>query len=673
MSRRLILALTGLLAIGAAPVRADPPPSPPPAAPASPAKPSMQEIYNQAQAAYDKGDLKTAIAGFETVLGPDNSAKPSHSKALIRTRLAVAYLDENRLAEARRSALIAITGLSPADGPDLAEALIVLGDAERFDQNMEAAIAAYDRALGLAMGPEGQALADSALIDKALAAMVVDPARSAAALDVILNAPKTMAGLSKDASAQILDLRGRAELNLGNPKAAVKFFTKAIDMTGGLTSTKVSLAQVSMRSDLAIAYQLLHDDENTHRAMAFSGAGHLKSEAWGEGSSMEPPACDDRRDLKPDDTAVVEFAINGSGRVVGAAPIYASRPGRMGVEFARAVRQWTWTPETLAQLNPFWRSAIRVQIGCDQRPKPDELSDEFEAAATRWLVAKGVDQARFTALVNGPVKADDPRLSDDDVLAIAVIFHRMQTPGEGLDDPRLDHRMDEALNAAAAPPEIRALILERRAKRSEGDVGGFKYRRLAARLGVDAPQFERTWPGTRSAAWLRLEYALALENAGRFADARPQLDGVLAYPPTAVPADDPIRKVAVLHIATLERRRGDSKAAEASISQAGLSPGQCSLMDVRPVVRNNSISDDAFPNQALIWNFEGFVRVGYDIDATGRPTNVRTLLAYPPFIFDKATEKAVSGFSYLPPTINGQAVGCTGHVQGVVYNVPQSR
>lgn len=668
MSRRLILALTGLLAIGAAPVRADP--SPPPAAPASPAKPSMQEIYNQAQAAYDKGDLKTAIAGFETVLGPDKGAKPSHSKAVIRTRLAVAYLDENRLGEARQSALIAITGLTPADGLDLAEALIVLGDAERFDQNMDAAIAAYDRAIGVATGPTGAVLSYNAQIGKALAAMVVNPAVSAAALDVIVNDPKQMAGLSKEMSAQILDLRGRAELNLGNPKAAVKYFTKAIDMTGGLTTIKVSLAQVSMRSDLAIAYQVLHDDENTHRALAYSGAGHLKSEAWGQGSSMTPPACDDRRDLKPEDTAVVEFAINGSGRVVGAAPIYASRPGRMGVEFARAVRLWTWTPETLAQLNPFWRSSIRIQIGCDQRPKPDELSDDFETASSRWLIAKGVDQAKFKALINEPIKADDPRLAEDDVLAIAVIFHRMQAPGKGLDDPKLDHRMDDALNAAAAPPEIRALILRLRAYRSEGDVGGFNYRRSAARLGLEAPGFEQTWPGTRSAAWLRLEYALALENAGRFADARPQLDGVLAYPPTAVPADDPIRKVAILHIATLERRSGDSKAAEASISQAGLSPGQCSLMDVRPVVRKDSIGDEAFPNQALIWNFEGFVRVGYDIDATGRPTNVRTLLAYPPFIFDKATEKAVSGFSYLPPTIGGRAVGCTGHSQSVIYQAP---
>lgn len=167
-----------------------------------------------------------------------------------------------------------------------------------------------------------------------------------------------------------------------------------------------------------------------------------------------------------------------------------------------------------------------------------------------------------------------------------------------------------------------------------------------------------------------LEYALALEASGDFAQAQPFVRAVLAMPDSVLPASDPVRRVAQLHDALILSRSNDAADARASLAKSGLDAGQCSLFDTHPIPASVSIASSRFPAEALRWHFEGYVREAFDITDDGRVANVRTIVAYPPFIFGPSTESAVKSFRYVPPSIDGKAVGCSGETQRVSYRLP---
>jgi outer membrane biosynthesis protein TonB len=175
----------------------------------------------------------------------------------------------------------------------------------------------------------------------------------------------------------------------------------------------------------------------------------------------------------------------------------------------------------------------------------------------------------------------------------------------------------------------------------------------------------------RVRAWLQAEIGLALENGGALPAARTMLQMVAASPKTTLPDDDPIRSLAVLHLALIDKRSGNAVFADQRIKDAGIDAEQCSLLNVRPIARNTDISSSAFPDEALRWHFEGNVREAFDIGPDGHVEDVRTVLSYPPFVFGSATEKAVAQFRYLPPTLDNKVLGCVGNTVNVNYRLPE--
>lgn len=176
-----------------------------------------------------------------------------------------------------------------------------------------------------------------------------------------------------------------AEANLGHPQEAMKYLRDAVLHSGGLNGDKISQLQVAIRGDAAVVSQLLHDNEGTHKYLAWTGAGHLEHADWIGGADVEPPTCNGAGDIKPEDTAVIQFAIDDHGYVTSAAPIYASRPGEMGIHFARSLKDWHWTSDAVAKMSPFWRSLIRLQVRCITRPPGLQLSESFHRATVNWF------------------------------------------------------------------------------------------------------------------------------------------------------------------------------------------------------------------------------------------------------------------------------------------------
>lgn len=90
-------------------------------------------------------------------------------------------------------------------------------------------------------------------------------------------------------------------------------------------------------------------------------------------------------------------------------------------------------------------------------------------------------------------------------------------------------------------------------------------------------------------------------------------------------------------------------------------PPRCSTIEPRPVPIGPAVAA-RFPSPAATWGFSGWVRVGHDIDRGGTPTNARTVTAYPPFVFDAASERNVANLRFPPMDSRGN-LGCTDRLQ----------
>ena len=630
------------------------------------ATPGLQATYDAAQTAFDNGDAATAASGFEKIVAPADGRAPSHVQAIIRARLAMTYIALSREDDALISAKIAARSLKPADGPDYVEVWFTIGDIARERLDMAQAIDAYRHVIDLPRADGDAATRIKAQTSFALAAMVVEPTAASAQIDALLADPKITTDLPKKTLAQIEDLKGRAQLNVGDLEGARKTLTQAVEDSGGSGGSYVDLIQAGIRQDMAIAAALLHRDEDLHEYLSAAGAGEALETTWMKDAHMKPPVCDGAQGVLPQDMAIVEFSIDDAGQVTGVEPVYATKAGPVGITFAKAVQDWRWSPDAVVKLNPFWRSHIRIQLRCVEQPPSFDVTEDFQQATRAWLSQNGASPDDLDLLKNLAVQASDPRLGRDDASGVAALLARAGTPGahdlKTADWVRLDHILDRL----SAPPAVRAYaILIRAQTRPDDDLAPYSHG-VALRLGVARPAFDAIWPHTRAGAWLALEQALALDQIHVYAQARPILATILAEPESVLPANDNIRIVAALHASMADLRLGRTQAANADIAAAGVKPGQCSLLDVHPLAINQSVSSDTFPTLAARWGRQGLVTEDFDLSADGKTLNVRTVLAYPPFIFDDATEHAVSRFRYQIPTMDGQPIGCAD--QGVTFH-----
>jgi tetratricopeptide (TPR) repeat protein len=620
---------------------------------------SAQAVYDSAQAALDKDDWSAAAKGFGSLIPPNPGAVLSRSRAVIAGRLAKALVHLGRFDEARVMGERAVASLPP-DDPELPDALLTTANAAQAGYDYPYAARLYQRAIAAADKANMLGVSINARAGFAESQATVDPLEVARVLDVVLSDTATASKLDKIQLSFMEDLRARAAMNAGDLEAAASWITRAVDESGGLTTTNVNLAQVAIRTDAAIIHSLRNNTELTRKYLAYTGAGHLPNIDWITTYNGELPVCGSG--VKPGETVVVQFSIADDGHVTVATPLYASRPGPMGAAFAQDVSQWQWDPSSLKGVDAFWRGSLVLQLGCQSRPSPDSLATPIRTSLSAWLRSKGVDTSDHP---DSFVAADDPRLTMNSPAAIPALLGRMSSHK---DVAEIAQRLQAVLDGNNAPAAAYALMIIRHA--SANAYGRNTY---AAQARARASFYEDVVPGFRTrhpddpaTALLLLDWGLALEDSGDFEKAYPLLKAVTAMSVATVPADAPIRQVALLHLALAGEKIGDHDAARI-LAASGISPDQCSLFDIHPVLE--SMKRAQFPEEAERWHFEGYAGVGYDVDGDGRPANVHTITAYPPFIFTAASEKSVRTFRYDAPKIGDKPVGCSGESFGMSYRI----
>jgi len=641
----------------------------------------IQDEVNAAQAAFDAGKFEDAVRGYRAALGRINPSSPQNRIAagILRGRLGIALARVGQPEAAATELEIAIAAL---DGPDnAAERGSVRVDLGRVRENLldyAAARQAYEGAIADA----GPGASDDRLfwarMGLARVTTISDPAAARRALDATIPvAERVLAGANgPDTLGDLYALRGRVELNAGNMAEARSWFEKALKAAGGM-GTRVTIADTRIRGDLALAYHLDGRREQARKYLAYTGAGRLREGSFSSGADTMPPACGPTTGIEPDDVAVIEFAVSGRGIVTAVTPIYVSRPG-IEMEFLRAVKRWSWKPETLAEIPPFWRAAIRLEIRCQGSDQgPSHLSRGFAPLMAAWY--------RLKALTPPPVSEN---MSDAQLLPLlqAELARREQALGRQspellpvldalaanriLDEKERDdalRRRVEIAEASGAPPEVSgAMRVTQATWNSVASYRGAGAARLRDRLNTIIAGLSPD-RAARARAWAQVELGQLLEHMRDMAGAGAAYQAVLATDVSRLSAGDPIRQAAQLRVASLAAAAGQIDRARALIAETGLTPEQCALVDLQPVQTRRAGGAMDFPEEAMRWGFDGWARIAYDVDTAGRPVAVRTVLAYPPLIFGDASEGIVKRFRFRPIFRDGTNVGCIDKLQSFSF------
>lgn len=629
---------------------------------------SVQQRFEAATARLDANDPAGALAGFEK-LEADLAAslKPSRQNlGLVRAGKGEALSALERYSEAIAAYRAALAG-GALDAPAVASmrdrTLLQLAKLEEATLDLPAASATYQRFAEVAADP---AVRHFALAGAARAAMFTDGPAALALAERAVVAMEALPDVSKEDRSIVLGTKGRVLLNAGQPREALKLLARAIILRGGMT-IDVDLWDVALRADAALAALRAGREDEARRYLAYTGAGRTEAQLNAPVDYVLPD-CADLDGFTPEDSVIVQFAILEDGRVVGAMPVLASRPGPAAVEFARLVGRWTWDPEAAKKIDPFYRVATRVELRCTNRRRRPRPTVELWSAFREWVAINGAalpdhDERSDAALVAAQrARLEAARKSGKAPALVAALWQLADNAIVPIDPSFEMIREAQAVLPTDAPPAVRLLLtmraaaLEANKRRDERGYHGALAESLRSLL--SDPQLAND---PRLRATVNLELARSASGA-RWRDL--ERSALLSVTGDAALGErDPLKVAALVMLANVEANAGDLEAARAAYARTGLTAEQCALIDGGPVLEKNGASSSDFPMEAMRWGFEGWTQMEYDIAADGSTRNVRAVMAYPPAIFAEAGTGILESSRYRAAYRPGNDLGCGGASQ----------
>lgn len=636
-------------------------------APAAQDKVPLQVRFDRATEAGYSGDCEAALKDF-AVIEADKAAMRSKmvsSAVAVRKGLcliATGQTDEGE-AEVRRG-MPGLAARGPEFDNDMFRAHLSLGRVAISRLDYPGAEAELEKALALSTGsariPVLSSLAQIRLFDGDGRAVAHGAEARALAL-----ADKSF---DKAALAAVQTIYARALLNAGRVAEAYAELKDSLKKQGGLDMT-VSIADLATRSDLAITAILNKDESAARRYLSYTGAGRLRNSPFEDAVWLQPPVCNEAIGLRPDDFAIVEFALSTDGRVLNPRPIYARGDRAVALAFAEAVSQWSWKPEVVAKMQPLFRHVTRVELRCVEAGERPDVAGPLEAAVAEWVASHGRGAAPWAGLTDAkaaPIARAalaEAEAKQDRLGVLVAGFALGHNFVVGQDERRafLTQAL-EAARALDAPISVRTLIEMTRLAADSRTARGYreKLRGLLADPAVDADVV--------TGATLRLSLARPAWRTGMPDDGVQLLDWVIGQP--ALAAQHPLKVNAMLAKANVLARKGDLEGARALFERTGLTAEQCAFLGVRPALRSTGVNEGDYPAAAQAMGFEGWVRTEFNIAADGKTIAPRVIAAYPPFVFNEAGTDVVKGARYTSSYRPQGEVACRAQQESVRFMRP---
>lgn len=630
------------------------------------AQPTIQEQFDAASAALEAENWAEALRILEALETRVARAGNARSLAVVRVRKAQALFRLDRHDEAR-TLLRTSLPLLPADNPSLHEdrfrSHVGLGRLAELRLDYREAAAEYRQAAAIAVDPALKLAVYRGLVQTL---MFYDAPAALAAADEALRLLAAVAPNTRELEGQFRTSRGRVLLNMGRFEEAREELERATRRLGGL-GLQVDLRDLIARSDLAIAALRAGNEEAARRYLALTGAGRMREATLPAGGYMPLPRCGDG--LSPSDVAVVELAIRDDGTVAYATPVYASARGDSAVRFARAALAWNWPAEQVRTIEPLFRSAARVELRCSLAPRqPNEFRPHEVTQIERWAAERGIGVELVPAR-----KVPLQQMRAD--LAAAEAQHGVASPH--LLRPLMRLAASEELPARERVELLRRALPIALAARVPGPYVTMiamwlaQQQHQAAGAGGDSgPDYlalladPRLAGDPHVAASLHLALAGHLFAAGRMDEAAAMLERARAIP--GFGPDHSLWPEVVDLIVAVQMARGDADAAAAAYRSLPADTFPCAIP---PQHRRGRGTSEDFPNQALIWGFEGWTVNEAQVDAEGRPVSVRTVLAYPAFVFGPASEQMIGRFRFAP-AFTPETGPCATFSRRIIYRLP---
>ncbi|KQN25958.1 hypothetical protein ASE86_07190 [Sphingomonas sp. Leaf33] len=633
------------------------------AAPVTPAaQPTVQQAFDAAAALQKQGKFAEAVTAWEAL--EKRVSTNRRTLAVIAARKAVPLYKLDRRDEATAAARLALAGLPESDTTlrqDRYDTLLLLGVVARASLDYAGAMTLFAEAERFAEAPAEKL---GALMVEAETAIFVAPETARAALDradAIMLTQKVAPNVAGDFQR----MRGLLLMNTGDIAGARKMTMKAVQTLGGLT-LKIDQRDVQSRSDAAIAALLAGDKDEARRYMAFTGAGRLGDKTLTPGLGITPPDCGGEAGLKPTDVAVIQFTIDPDGSVTDSQPVYAAGGGAVALEFARAARRWSWKPEDVAALPPFYRYNVRVELRCSTAFERPSLLAALAGDLAEWLSGKGVsmplDDTRPSPAQIAALRAALPVAGIESLQTVPTLYRLMVSPAIGREET-LDYgrRALAVVDRAGAPVLARLAIALPMAKAGSAQ----DWRSSPVRGRLEAMLAEPGYAGDAQA-----RAALRLELADTYKPGTPRAADLLraVADDPALPAKDPLKVGALVRLASAEKIAGRAVEARSMFERSGLAASQCALVDKEPKLLRFS---GEFPQEARRWGFEGWTQVETDIDAEGKALNTRVVAAYPPFVFSDGGRDLVRTARFSKTFRPDGGLGCGGTSTRVRFNLEQ--
>ncbi len=625
---------------------------------------TVQQDFDAAAALDTKGDKVAALAAWEKLEARTKPGSRSRGVALIRKSAALFKLDRSDDAVTAARAGLA---LLPATDPTLAEdrwrAYYDLGLIAQAALDYAGAGDAFRSAEGAADMP---VLKAASMLGFASVATFTDPVAAEAALARVDALLKTVSA-DKPLKADIARRHAILLLNRGAYEPARTYAVDAVKQLGGLT-TQTDLRDVSARSDAAIASLLSGKSDDARRYMAMTGAGRLTKGEFDPAVQMDVPPCGGEADLRPADMAVVEFSIGDDGVVRNVSPIYAAGGGAVALEFARAVRDWSWTAEQAKALPTFFRYNVRIEMRCSTAFERPSIGKFLDADMATWLESKGLALpteergADAVAVVRqrAALAAAEAKSGPASLAALPPLYQLVNNAVVGREESNVLARRALAIaEAQGAPPTARLpLDISIRETASADSWKDGAYARAVMPL-ASTPVYAND-PKARSAILLLVAEKTDSRSARATLLQQVADDKRLA-------TNDPLRVGALIRLASLQQQAGETATARATFEQSGLAANQCAILDAPPRFLS---AGGTFPDEARQWGFEGWTKTQFDVDADGRVLHQRAVLSYPPFVFTKAGVQTVAGARWSKTFRPDGGVGCGGLSQQVRFKMP---
>lgn len=625
---------------------------------------TLQQRFDAATSAWQAGKCSDAVTAFEGIERDRAARSGSLVEAAIAVRkgMCLAKLDRPSEAEASIRAGLPRLGQAGEDFRDeVHDATVMLGRIALQRWDYATAADRFKEALAGPVRPDRAQM----LVNLANAEIFDTGPDALAALDEAEAIIREKAPADRDSLVTIQTVRGRALLNQGRNKDGYDALKQALKLSGGLT-LKTTLAEASMRGDLAQAALLNGDEAQAKLYMAYTGAGRAAAGEFNAPAGFNLPDCGSAGSLKPDDPAIVELTLSDSGAVASAQTIYTRGGAEAAAAFARAASEWRWEPDKLAKIPAFFKAAVRIEMRCSValadadpfRPLIDESAD--------WL-----DEQLARMGINGDETPSSDRLeaiaaaratTGDQAGQAAALIALLLRSGEIANSLRISDTLLRMPTSVTIPPEAlslakiaRAYMLDRRERMRTN---------AALQLLLDDPEIKAQPIAVNTVRLLAATRSRSNSEKRDFAlIAAVAEDGRLA--PT-----HPLRQRALIEMANQAAAAKDFTTAQAYFERTGLTESQCALLGMKPAMRSTGASSSDYPMEALRMGFEGWVRVEFDIDASGRTSNIRPLIAYPPLVFVPAATGMARDVRYQPSYRPSGGTACQGNSESFRFILP---